>query len=462
MEQDPKPRKVKKTGILGLIERLTPNKHTTAERMGRRFLSVGAIGMIVLTMGFATGFMNERAVLDARATYVDTFETSRTKTQGTVDEVYRNKEGTRAMVLMHIKGDLGEISTDATTYQAFIAGAKPNLANQKLETEGLTGQIISFGATGYVGLLLESPEPMAWQLLDITMRSNSELQAVETRGQMPDGLEDSSFEEYDQWKVYANPAADEAVPIEALESSDPTIADLYYDSVLKSEESDLRKEMGTTLSEMRASLARINDLTTQARNTRAGDGDVGLVVPTTPKYIDGDVITGEAGRMEVQEVKNDDGTTEEREVEVVEGTYELDTRTTVPGAIDFDWRDGSIRSGYLDDLVDPGETIPDFVERHRTEIEETSSSGSKLSGADSRTWRTTNDRLLFEDYKDNPTMTPLVDVANGLEDAYAEYLDLKYDYQVDGTFKLLEMESQLRSIGSSSTTHVGEDAVIVF
>ena len=53
MEQDPKPRKVKKTGILGLIERLTPNKHTTAERMGRRFLSVGAIGIIVLTMGFA-------------------------------------------------------------------------------------------------------------------------------------------------------------------------------------------------------------------------------------------------------------------------------------------------------------------------------------------------------------------------------------------------------------------------
>ena len=166
--------------------------------------------------------------------------------------------------------------------------------------------------------------------------------------------------------------------------------------------------------------------------------------------------------MEVQEVENEDGTTEEREVEVVEGTYELDTRTTVPGAIDFDWRDGSIRSGYLDDLVGPNETIPDFVERHRTEIEEASASGSKLSGADSRTWRTTNDRLLFEDYKDNPTMTPLVDVANGLEDAYAEYLDLKYDYQVDGTFKLLEMESQLRSIGSSSTTHVGEDAVIVF
>lgn len=147
---------------------------------------------------------------------------------------------------------------------------------------------------------------------------------------------DATFKKYDQWRVFFNPGASGVTKIDALDATSFDPARAYYDIVLKKEESDTRAKLDQKLIEMRTNLAQISSYTSDLQTTKV-DG-LFLRPPAVPASIAGDEVTGSSAG-EAKDGKS---------------TLTLETKHTVPGGFDLNWRAGNVYDGYLDVLVPRG------------------------------------------------------------------------------------------------------------
>lgn len=423
----------------GLGTKLKLDSHHAIWRFGVLFgaLCVSALVLLVATGGSAA--VNTKAKTDTTALYTTGFTTSKTQLTGTVDGVYVNPEKTRTLVLMNF-GDTASstISANAENYQAFVTGSDTNLGKQALRTK-LDGEIVVFGSTGYMGLVLDSNEPFEQQIIMITMRANAEL-VYKNPSELSSELDGtSSFAQYDQWRIGVNPGASGATVTEALSGKnfDPTAA--FADIVSTPEEQKVRDEMDQQLAKMSVDETRIAEYTSEMARVNV-DG-VRIVPPTVPKQIAGDQITGEPAK---------DGKP---------STQALKTDWVSPNGFDFDWRNGSVKQGYLNALVPDGESYVTYLAKKAAAKDET---GTEFSTS-SLLWKLTDGTDLMKDYTSSDTgMKPLTDVMNNLSQAYQDYYSDKVKYQVDMYSELLGIEVSLRNADSGKSVNDGDKAVQLY
>lgn len=422
------------------------DSHHNIERFGITFIAITSIMVLLLTAAFVSAQNRGRQLLDDQALYVSSFTTSRTNLSGEVPGIFVSPERDRALVLMKFKSPT-DVSSDASSYQGFITGSNADLGQTRIEEE-IRGEIIVFGSSGYLGVVLETDQSFPQQILSLTMRANSEL--VYEKGDAnirKDLRDDKSFLEYDQWRIYFNPGGAQAQVVEALASPKLNVGAMYAELVTAPAETKVRDAMNEVLLQMRADLERIDAYETELGVTSSLDGDK-LVNPRgdNPQEalipIAGDEIVGGVD----QEAQSDDGS-----------TLSLRTEWVNPRGFDFDWRNGSVYEGYLDEVVPMGQKYGEYLAA-RSEQD-----GGTFNASDI-VWSLSDGRLLVDAVNTSTAtvMQPLVTLRTNLESAYSQYFKDKSDYQVKYPLELLSLEITLRNVETTYSVNSDADAVLVY
>ncbi|NYH53013.1 hypothetical protein HNR06_002602 [Nocardiopsis arvandica] len=415
--------------------------HHAIERFGVITSIITATFVLLLVSTVISAVGNNRARLDETALYTASFTTSRTELSGSVDGVYTNEEGTRALALMRFDDSAaGSFSTDAANYQAFLTGSNEQLDTQALRTT-ITGSIVLFGSTGYLGVVLESDAPFEQQIISLTLRANSELVYKEDSGRAlrEDLQDDGSFAEFDQWRLFLNPGASGTEEAASLAGARIDPSAMYYELVVAEQEEELREAMDEQLMEMSAVLNRIDEY--DGEMNRVNVDGVFIEPPEVPVQVDGDAVTGEEADADS------------------EPTLALETDWVHPRGYDFDWRSGSVEEGYLDAIMPEDETsyVTFLGEKARAEDEE-----SSRFEANDMEWYLTDGNDLREYRESGQAMDPLREIMNNTTQAYQDYYRLKTDYQIDSLSNLLELEVTLRSVTSAGSVNAEEEALLTY
>jgi hypothetical protein len=407
------------------------DSHHAIERFGVLFGAVVVSFVLIFGGAGVSAFANNQSALNSKALYTPTFITSKTDISGDVPGIFVNADRTRAMVLMQFT-DTSKVSVNASDYQGFLTGSTRELNKQGLKTT-VTGSVYMFGSTGYMGVMLNSDKPFTPQIMDLTMRANSELVYKEEGGQVDDDVAtDSSFKKYDQWRVFFNPGGSEATVSSALGGDTVDVGAIFNEIVVSTEEKKIRNSMDAQLALMQTDLNRINDATAELERTTADSGTLHLVAPKVPKQIAGDVVEGKA------------------KVGETPSTLDLKTQYVMPLGYDFDWRSGSVMDGYLKDLVPPGSNYVSYLGGRAKEKPEE-------FRVNDLQWRLNDGTDLKRDYDSgNATVKPLFNIMNKLSQAYQDYYKDKKVYQVDLHSKLLDLEVSLRNVESNYTVNNGD------
>lgn len=428
-----------KDRVNGVATALRMDSHHAIERFGVFFTALCLTFILLIGSASASSFANQAEVLDSTTIYTPSFTTSRTQLSGEITGVFVNSDRTRSMLMMYFK-DTSSVSTNAEKYQAFLTGSTRELSDQMLKTN-ITGQIVVFGSTGYMAMVLDSDRPFEQQILNLTMRSNSELvyRPEQSRKVREDLAGQKSFAEFDQWRVYYNPGASGATKVEALDGAEFDAGAVYAELVVQPQENIVRDGLDGQLAQMQVDLARIAEYESEARRVNV-DG-VFLEIPGAHDQIVGDEIVGKPAVGERA------------------STLKLQTDWVSPRGFDFDWRAGNVEKGYLDQVVPGDQSYVSWL-AEKAALSKNGDAGN-LNVNDIE-WTLSNG-LLLKDYSQSDTaMKPLFDIRNELSQAYQDYFQHKVKYQVDAYSELIELEIDLRSVRDGSSENVSEDALFTY
>lgn len=409
--------------------KLKLDSHHTIERF-IIVLGVMMLGAVVIfTSAGVSAFNNGKSTLSSKVLYTPTFLTSKTQIAGEIPGVFVNTNKTRAMVLMKFS-EGAQVSVNAADYQGFLTGSTMTLSQQNLKTS-VDGSVLMFGSTGYMAVILDSSAPFETQVMDLTMRANNELTYATEESELDaDIAADGSFQKYDQWRVFFNPGGSDAVVSPALDKATPDVGAIFNEVVVAAQEKVVREKMDSQLALMKTELARINDHTAELSRTTADGGSLRLVAPATPKQVGGSTLDEVTGNAKVADKASD---------------LALKTNFVMPTGYDFDWRSGSVKDGYLDELIPSGSNFVSYL------AERTKESPDELNVNDMK-WKLNDGTDLKLDYdSDSATVKPLYDVMNKLTQAYQDYYKDKKIYQVEQYTELLDLEVQLRNVESNFT-----------
>ncbi|MFJ2778059.1 MULTISPECIES: hypothetical protein [unclassified Kitasatospora] len=412
------------------------DSHHAIERFGVFFGIFAVTGAIVISASGALAYQAERDSLSQTALYTSDFKTSKTNLDGSVDGVYTNKSGNKALVMMHFS-PTAQISYNAADYKAFLLGSDTSLNSEPVSTSGIKGSFYVFGSTGYVGVLLNADRPFDRQVLNLTVRGNAELTTPGAKQPQSSGklASDETFSKYDQWRVFFNPGASGAQKIAALDALAFDPAQAYYEVALKAKEAEARDALDQKLVEMRTNLTQIQSYTSDLQTTKL-DG-LFLRPPTVPVSIATDKITG------VSAAEAKDGVS----------TLALQTEHVAPGGFDLNWRPGNVYDGYLHALVPTGQSYAQFFTKKR----DGGSDPTSRQTSDMQ-WILSDGTSLTRDYQSSDvTMRPLMNIMNNLSQAYQNYSRNKSQYESDLSLDLLRLDVSLRDVQSNSTIRDDKD-----
>ncbi|MEW2413061.1 hypothetical protein AB0953_04965 [Streptomyces sp. NPDC046866] len=421
---------------LGFSRKFKLDSHHAIERFGVFFGIFAVTGAIAIGASGVSAYQAGRDSLSQTALYTSDFKTSKTNLDGTVDGVYTNERGNKALVMMHFS-PTAQISYNAADYRAFLLGSDTSLNSEPVSTRGIKGSLYTFGSTGYIGILLNADRPFDRQVLNLTVRANAELTAPGAQPKQSSGklAGDETFTKYDQWRVFFNPGASGVQKIAALNAQTFDPAQAYYWVALKKKETEARKALDQKLVEMRANLTQIRSYTSDLQTTKI-DG-LFLRPPTVPASIATDKITG------VSAAEAKDGVS----------TLALQTKHVAPGGFDLNWRTGNVYDGYLDALVPAGQSYAQLFAKKRDE-----GSDPTIQQISDMQWILSDGTSLTKDYQSSDvTMRPLMNIMNNLSHAYQTYSANKSKYQSDLSLNLLRLDVSLRDVQSNSTVRDDKD-----
>ncbi|MFF2053880.1 hypothetical protein ACFVU2_19905 [Leifsonia sp. NPDC058194] len=423
----------------GIAAKLRLDSHHGIERFGAFFAIIAVTAVALFGGASASAIANQQSTMDATTLYVKSFNTSKTQVEGAVDGVYVNSHRTRAMVLWHFK-DTSSMSANAAKYRAFLTGSNVSLGEEALKTQ-VTGQIDVFGSTGYMAMVLDSDQPFPQQVLNLTMRANSELvYRPSDSSKLRDDLKgQKSFLQFDQWRIYFNPGASGAKVTPALDSNTVDPGAIYASLVIAPQEKTIRDTMDGQLAQLQVDQARIAEYQSEAARVNV-DG-ISLVLPKVPDQIAGDVVTGKAT------------------VAGAPSTLALKTKWVSPSGFNFDWRSGSVAQGYLDSIVPAGQSYVTFL-ADKAALSKDASTGTLQPN--SLEWKLSNGRLLSDYGTSDAVMQPLIDIRNNLAQAYQDYYTHKVAYQVDSYSTLINLEVALRSVREGASQNEAKKSLFIY
>lgn len=415
---------------MGLMEKLKLGPHYRMERFSLLFC-VMVVGILVTTVScFVAHVQTQNTTLGEQAIYSTEFETSKTGVSGKVIDVYSSEDKAKTLLLLKFD-DTKVVSTNADNYQMFLTGASVEQNKQTLDGVP-SGSIYMFGNTGYMGIYLVNKDGFGPQILDLVVRCNSELQTNASED-VDEEVEDKSFVDYDQFRVYFNPGASKAKHLDCLDGSKaPSIKDFYNEAVITPQEDEIHAQLETQVNNMRVSLNQIHEYEERLETE-------GITVPAEPSVIAGDKV-----------ITNDDG------------SYTYKPATVLPGGYDLDWQHTSVVDGFIDDLIaktdSPNMTVDQYFAMMTREANG-DASGNKLD-TNNIEWQL-NDGTLISSLSGGKSSryTKYMEMCNDLTNAWRTYYNQKVDYQREMLGSLLDLEVSKDSILTSSSVNTSENVL---
>lgn len=404
------------------------NKHFRMERFSMMFVTLSSLMLVVLIS--ALFLANKQAAYDIseKSLYTSEFTMSKTGVGGKVEGVYTNKERTKAFIVLKFN-DASQVSTNANNYQAFLTGA--DVQRNKVELKGApSGSIYTFGSTGYIGVYLVNKSKFEQQILDLTIRSNAEIVPTLEKIDTDEELGDASFDKYDQFRINFNPSGNDAKVLKLLDSKEaPSAVDLYNDTVVETNEAEIRTNLDKELKDMKTQLAAMDEYKHRVEQ-------YGVVVPNLNNYIKGDKITG----------KDD--------------ALYLNAGQIVPGGFNFDWRSKTVRDGYLKDLLVDGITS----ERLIIDSNNKKSENPINLDVDKIVWRLKDGSLLesLDTGSSQSKYTTIKKDIDLLTQTWEKYLTSKKQYQTTDLIGLLELEDSINLVTNTSIINTNDKALLVY
>lgn len=415
---------------MGLMEKLKLGPHYRMERFSLLFC-VMVVGILVTTVScFVAHVQTQNTTLGEQAIYSTEFETSKTGVSGKVIDVYSSEDKAKTLLLLKFD-DTKVVSTNADNYQMFLTGASVEQNKQTLD--GIpSGSIYMFGNTGYMGIYLVNKDGFGPQILDLVVRCNSELQTNASED-VDEEVEDKSFVDYDQFRVYFNPGASKAKHLDCLDGSKaPSIKDFYNEAVITPQEDEIHAQLETQVNNMCVSLNQIHEYEERLETE-------GITVPAEPSVIAGDKV-----------ITNDDG------------SYTYKPATVLPGGYDLDWQHKSVTDGFIKGLIEktdsPNMTVDQYFAMMTREAN-ADASGNKLD-TNNIEWQL-NDGTLISSLSGGKSSryTKYMDMCNDLTNAWRTYYNQKVDYQREMLGSLLDLEVSKDGILTSSSVNTSENVL---
>ena len=434
---------IKKHGFMSMLRR---GSHYKMERFTAMFTTLIVCIAVVASMCFYSDVKDQDTSIQTKAKYNSEFTTSKTDISGNVIDVYASKDKTRAFVLWQFE-DVSEVSTDANQYRSFLTGA-PVKGNSRTVKGEPAGSIYVFGNTGYMGVYLVNDEGFTPQVLQLTVRSLKELKSDEMSDtQSEQAKTDPSFAENDQFNIYANPGAKDAVNISCLNSKKvPTVTELFNQTVGRSMEKEAKAQLSDDLKQMKASLTKINEYS--ARLTKQD----GVQLPDVPELVKGDSITVDNNGTKDNQ-KDDKFITKFGKIAV--------------GGYDFDWQNGHVGDGWLNKLIEKTDNPNMTAEQYfAMQVK------ARNANDDDGTGDLTNIKWMMKDGtplesldtgdSDTGRYTNINKDCQNLVGAWQDYINIKVQYQTTDLEKLLALDAASSVVGDTASINTDTKAVMVY
>lgn len=433
-------------------------KHYAIERFGIMFLTVVCLMIVNLSFIVVKKVQYDKQELSGKVIYTQQFAMSKTGTAGTVQGVYTNEKQDTVFVLLGFES-MSDIPVDADSYEIYLTGSTPNFKPTELECRP-SGSLYVFGNTGYMGIVLENSGKFPSQILDLVIRSKSDFKGGNNAGS------ESSFERFNQARVYLNPGGEYAEKAKFLEKDKWSVFDAYEEMVSRPRELEVRDTLRKDLIAMRDTQLVMDEYT-----KRITGSDMGLVEPKVPSDIADDVIYGMDLREDSKEhlvwSKKDNAWYSESHDGVLDESYVdlfLDTDFLVPGGYDFTWQTGSVKEGYLEDLTG-SEKASDwnaYFAQHEKDKEErdVSFDVSKV------TFTYTDGSEYGFDTGEGDGVQAKKDArvkesVQTLLDAWTTFYDTKTQYQTVDLPELLHIEADAYDVETSYTVNTDKDGSLL-
>lgn len=435
-------------------QRLNLDSHHKAERFAITTVALTSTLALVLVMGGISTHLKKSHMLNDTAVYSQEFVSSKTGINGSVDGLYVSPDRKTALLMMKFD-DPKQVSTNAKNYQSFLMGSSYDL-KQKALKQSVSGQLISFGSTGYLGVELKTgaEDGFSSQIMHLVMRANEQIiapdQARAQAGAMDDDVErDDTFNTFDQWEIFMNPGSNAAKVLPALGSEKLDVKNVFYDTVTKHQESELRKTLGDDLNALNADLSAIREY--KERIESASLDGARLTVPELPKQVQGDEMTCVGQQRDKNSVS--------QKVSCDPEKMRYHPKWVAPNGFNFDWQDGSIEKGYLDQVVPKGESTLSWFADHRS-----SSDGESMPVMDTTEWKFSNGRTLGSYMKSGGSdVGPIQDLNSSiglLQSSMDQYYQNKIKYQVTDLGDLLGAEMALMDVADNHTINAEKDVAV--
>lgn len=402
------------------------DKHHKLERFGVMFVALFLVMAVIISIAFVGKIKTDNQNMADTVIYTQKFSTSLSGVDGSVYNIYRSADKTKLFVVLNIK-NISNISVNAKNYQMFLTGGKVSgdtIVGDYLEHEAVSGSIYMFGSTGYMGIYLVDSAGFPSQLYDLVIRCNSRLVSSSSSSNDKNASATDSFSTYDQFRIYFNPGGADCDVAEFLNKNDWTVVDAYEECVAREKEQELRDILSEDIKAMQLNLSAIDEYTERLVS-------LNVVIPDISPLIADDKIENTDDHL------------------VFEPAYVLAT------GFDFDWYNGSIKSGYLDSLCGDM-TYVQYLAKKKAETD-----GIRFSTPQTDTW-VLSDGTAVRDLDTNITANKTItDTINLFNTALSSYYNNKQTYECKDLKSLLYLELDTYNVASDYTVNADKDSVLI-
>lgn len=401
----------------------------THYRMERFTIMFGLVMTMLVLFGFSgwnSSRIAQNELVGTQAKYTQNFEFSLSKVPGSVEGVYRDPDGKRAYVLLHMP-DVSNLSLDAKNYEMFLTGF-----NKQLDQEP-AASLFMFGSSGYVGLEFYDERGLANEIFQITLRNNSEItNAVELTEQELANLYDPSFGENDQAEIFVNVGADEVTTMDVLSQKLEPVQ-LYYALIGRTSEELIFDSIASKTETLGQLMAQHNEHTNRLVS-------LGYKAPPKPEYMDGDYI-------------DEDG--------------HFRPRTYVKGSHDIEYIGRNSTDGFVSQVVDDVSNFRKYMADKRA-AEQLAGSTRDSAEEPPRLESMIRDdgyEIFFMDITQNEATDNELrakDATEALMVTWTQYIQVKKDLQITSMRELLLLDANIRTQGNAFSVHSGDDFLIIW
>lgn len=411
--------------VKALFSKIFLDKHRKFERFGVIFGSLFLVLIIITACAFVEKSKLDNQTLVDKVIYTQEFKTSLTGIDGTVSNIYRSEDKTKLFIVLNIS-DISKISTDASNYQMFLTGCKQSgesVTTDYLEHKAVNGSLYVFGSTGYMGIYLVDSQGFPSQIYDLVMRCNSQIVSTANTSDSKDVSRGESFEKYDQFRIYFNPGGSECDVADFLNKNDWNVVDAYEECVSRTKENELRKTLSNDVQTLKTNLSAIDEYTKRLQS-------LGVVIPDMSSLIAGDKV-----------IEKDDYL-------IFKPNHVLAT------GFDFDWYNGSVKKGYLDNLCGDS-TYMQYLSKKRSEVENTKFDTSDII------WTLTDGTPVDNLDSTVDTNKTINDTIGLLTGAWDTYYTNKKTYECTDLKSLLYLELDTKNIKTDCTINSDKDSALI-